>query len=136
LNPRPAAGATRRNGAPQPSTAAPLGVPESTIHKLTDVFGLLADRHRFKIVLALARQGRLHVGALGQLLGQSQPAVSHHLSLLRAGGLIDFDRAGKYSFYRLASAPVRDLFEQFFRESGNDTKQLHFGDFALTFKRK
>jgi len=130
-----ATGTTARNGTPPPP-AAPLGVPETTIHKLTHFFALLADRHRLKIVLALARQGRLHVGALCQLLGQSQPAVSHHLTLLRRDGLIDYDRAGKYSFYRLASAPVRDLFEQFFRESGNDSKQLQFGDFALAFKRK
>jgi ArsR family transcriptional regulator len=129
-------GTEGRNGTAPLPVATPLPVPDTTIHKLADVFGLLADRHRLKIVLALSRQGRLHVGALCQLLGQSQPAVSHHLTLMRRDGLVAFDHVGKNNFYRLASTTVRDLFEQFFRELGNDSKQLQLGDFALAFKRK
>lgn len=118
------------------STISPIKVSDSTIHRLTDVFKLLADKSRLKIVLALARDGELHVSALCDLLGQSQPAVSHHLTLMRMIGLVGFRRDGKHNFYHLASSHVRDLLEQFFADSGNGHKQLQFEDFALTFKRK
>src|SRR5262249_39113347 len=55
----------------------PIKVSEVTLHRLTDVFKLLADKSRLKIVLALAQDGELHVSALCDLLDQSQPAVSH-----------------------------------------------------------
>ena len=34
-----------------------------------------------------------------QRLGQSQPAVSHHLAFLRVSGLIELRREGKHNFY-------------------------------------
>jgi ArsR family transcriptional regulator, arsenate/arsenite/antimonite-responsive transcriptional repressor len=103
---------------------------------MTDVFKLLADKSRLKIVLALAQDSELHVSALCDLLGQSQPAVSHHLTLMRMVGLVGFRRDGKHNFYHLASGHVRDLLEQFFADSGNGHKQIQFEDFALAFRRK
>jgi ArsR family transcriptional regulator len=66
------------------------------------LFKLLADATRLRILHFLVQQDELHVRALCDLLGQSQPAVSHHLSLLRAAGLIESRRQGKHNFYRLA----------------------------------
>jgi ArsR family transcriptional regulator, arsenate/arsenite/antimonite-responsive transcriptional repressor len=117
-----------------PSDVAPLSVPESTLNRLTDVFKMMADKSRLQIVLALARDGELHVSDLCKLLRQSQPAVSHHLTLMRMVGIVDYNRVGKHNFYRLASGHVRNLLEQFFAEVGNDHRQLQFSDFALTFK--
>jgi len=45
--------------------------------------------------------GERHVGALCDILTQSQPAVSHHLALLRHGGIIMPRREGKNNFYDL-----------------------------------
>ena len=118
------------------SASSPIRVSEDTIHRLTAVFKLLADQSRLKIVLALAQDGELHVSALCDLLGQSQPAVSHHLTLMRMVGLVGYRRDGKHNYYHLASAHVRDLFEQFFADAGNGHKALQFDDFALTFKRR
>jgi ArsR family transcriptional regulator len=123
--------------APRPAAeTTPIKVSEATLHRMTDVFKLLADKSRLKIVLALAQDGELHVSALCDLLGQSQPAVSHHLTLMRMVGLVGYTRTGKHNYYHLASGHVRDLFEQFFADSGNGQKSLHFEDFALSFKRK
>ena len=119
-----------------PVAAAPIKVSDPTIQRLTDVFKLLADKNRLRIVLALAQDGELHVSALCDLLGQSQPAVSHHLTLMRMIGLVAFRRDGKHNHYRLASGFVRDLLEQFFADSGNGQRQLQFEDFALSFKRR
>src|SRR5262249_24310938 len=46
-------------------------------------------------VLLLLAEGERHVGALCEVLEHSQPATSHHLSLLRHGGLIAPRREGK-----------------------------------------
>ena len=116
--------------------SSPIRVSDETIARLTAVFKLLADASRLKIVLALAQDGELHVSALCDLLGQSQPAVSHHLTLMRMVGLVGYRRDGKHNYYHLASAHVRDLLEQFFADSGNGHKALQFDDFALTFKRR
>ena len=121
---------------PEVPDTSPIRISDTTIHRLTDVFKLLADKSRLKIVLALAQDGELHVSALCDLLGQSQPAVSHHLTLMRMVGLVSYRRDGKHNFYHLASGHVRDLLEQFFADSGNGHKALQFDDFALTFKRR
>lgn len=115
---------------------SPLKVSDDTISNLTSVFKLLADKSRLKIVLALAQQGPTHVSALCQLLGQTQPAVSHHLTLMRIVGLVGYDRNGKHNFYYLASDYLSELFEQFFSELGDNSQTLDFEDFALSFERR
>jgi len=130
IAPRP-----RGNKIPVKKTTA-IKISPRTLGGLTQVFKLLADESRLKILLALAQDGELHVSALCELLGQQQPAVSHHLTLLRMTGLVGYRRAGKHNFYRLESGLVRDLLEQFFADVGNGHKALHFEDFSLAFKRK
>lgn len=58
-------------------------------------------------VLSLLSEREWHVGGLCEALTQSQPAVSHHLALLRLGGLIDRRRQGKNNFYRLTDTGER-----------------------------
>lgn len=120
----------------EPSEISPaLKVSNKTIHDLTAVFKLLADKSRLKIVLALAQQGPMHVSALCQLLRQTQPAVSHHLTLMRIVGLVGYDRNGKHNYYYLASDFLADLFEQFFADMGGEPV-LDLDDFTITFARR
>jgi DNA-binding transcriptional ArsR family regulator len=114
----------------------PTKVSDAILHRLKDVFKMLADEHRLKIVLALSQDGEVNVTALCRVVGQSQPAVSHHLTLMRMVGLVGFRRDGKHNYYYLASSYVRDLLEEFFADSGNGQKSLHFEEFALTYKRR
>jgi DNA-binding transcriptional ArsR family regulator len=60
----------------------------------------VSDPTRLQVIMILA-QGERHVGALCSQLSQSQPAVSHHLALLRHGGIIAPRRQGKNNFYSL-----------------------------------
>jgi ArsR family transcriptional regulator, zinc-responsive transcriptional repressor len=62
-----------------------------------------SDPTRLQIILTLSG-GEKHVGALCEDLNQTQPAVSHHLALLRHGGLISPRRAGKNNFYSLTDS--------------------------------
>jgi ArsR family transcriptional regulator len=128
--------AARKKAAPQ--------ISEDTLHGLCNIFHLLSDKSRLKILLALAREGEMHVSALCELLGESQPgakpasqpAVSHHLTLLRAHHLVDYRRDGKHNYYRIDSALVRDLLQKFFSDTGAGRPQLHFDEFSLVFKPK
>src|SRR4051812_39987186 len=65
-----------------------------------------ADPTRLQVLLMLG-EGERHVGAISGELTMSQPAVSHHLALLRHGGLIAPDRRGKNNFYRLTESGAK-----------------------------
>src|SRR5260370_40234215 len=121
---------------PKPPATAIVKISDSTIKNMSEVFKLMSDRSRLKILLALAQEGELHVSALCDLLGQSQPAVSHHLTLMRAHHLVGYRRDGKHNFYRLSSQLLRNLPDHLFAESGNPTPQGHFDEFSLAYERK
>jgi len=111
-----------------------LPVTDRQIQSLTQVFKLLADESRLKILLTLARDGEMHVSALCEMLGQSQPAVSHHLTLLRMAGLVGFRRDGKFNYYRMDGLQLGQTLDEIFSEAGKGQK-IDFGDFGLTYSR-
>ena len=101
--------------------------------ELVQVFKLLSDETRLRILLYLARQGELHVTALCDKLGQSQPAVSHHLALLRVAGLIEARRDGKHNFYSVRAKHFHRLMTEIFEGMGSDqSEEIRFEDFVLT----
>ena len=69
--------------------------------KVSVMLKFVSDPTRLQVILFLA-ESEHHVGALCEQLGQSQPAVSHHLALLRHGGIIVPRRQGKNNFYSLS----------------------------------
>jgi DNA-binding transcriptional ArsR family regulator len=70
-----------------------------------DLCGLLSDRGRLAIMLALAG-GELCVCDLSQVLGAGVSAVSHQLRLLRGAGLVRYRNEGKLVFYSYCGGPV------------------------------
>jgi DNA-binding transcriptional ArsR family regulator len=70
------------------------------------LFKQVSDPTRLRVILMLD-QGEKHVGALCEEVNQSQPAVSHHLALLRHGGIIAPRRRAKNNFYALTEAGER-----------------------------
>lgn len=83
--------------------------PTPPVRELADLFRCLADEHRLTILFLLAEHSELSVSALGERLGQSQPAVSHHLTQLRQAGLIDYRRDGKFNRYALTPGGLHRL---------------------------
>ncbi|HEV3166334.1 MAG TPA: metalloregulator ArsR/SmtB family transcription factor [Isosphaeraceae bacterium] len=61
----------------------------------------VSEPTRVLVIMLLAEHEEMHVGALSEHLQQSQPATSHHLALLRHGGLIVPRRVGKNNYYGL-----------------------------------
>jgi DNA-binding transcriptional ArsR family regulator len=64
-----------------------------------------SDPTRLRVILMLA-DGEKHVGALCEDMDMTQPAVSHHLALLRHGSIIAPRRQGKNNFYALTETGV------------------------------
>ncbi len=85
--------------------ASGLATLEGTkAHDLVTVFKLLADETRLRILHYLTQKPELNVCTFVGLLHQTQPAVSHHLALLREAGLVECRRDGKHNFYHLVPA--------------------------------
>jgi ArsR family transcriptional regulator len=121
--------------APQITTrpvAAGADLPEQLEKDLVQVFKLLADETRLKILMFLMREGELHVSALCERLGQSQPAVSHHLALLRVAKMIEPRRDGKHNFYSIQKDHFHQIMGELFSNMINDGKSVGFGDFLVT----
>ncbi len=119
-----------------PPEAATSAFPElsNQLEKdLVQVFKLLSDETRLRILLYLTRERELHVTALCEKLGQSQPAVSHHLALLRVAGLIEPRRDGKHNYYFVRQQHFHSLMEELFQSMGDtDRNEIRFDDFVLT----
>jgi ArsR family transcriptional regulator len=111
-------------------------VPDSTLHGLAEVFAMLADPSRLRILLTLARDGEMHVSALRDVLGMSQPAVSHHLSQMRARRLVSCRRDGKNNYYSVDSATTRSLLDDLFDALGNSQRQIQLDGLQVAFKSR
>ena len=78
--------------------------PSSQIRQAADLLKQVSDPTRLQVLMLLTEKER-NVSELCADLGtQSQPAVSHHLALLRHGRLIEPRRSGKHNFYYLTEA--------------------------------
>ena len=103
---------------------------------LVQVFKLLSDETRLRILSYLGREGELHVTALCDRLGQSQPAVSHHLALLRVAGLIEARRDGKHNFYSIREQHFNTLLGELMSgQPEGENESLRLGDFIITRAR-
>ena len=100
---------------------------------LVQVFKLLADETRLKILMFLLREQELHVSALCDRLNQSQPAVSHHLALLRVAGVIELRRDGKHNFYSVREKHFHKLIGELFKTISDPQRdEVRFQNFVLT----
>jgi ArsR family transcriptional regulator, arsenate/arsenite/antimonite-responsive transcriptional repressor len=119
----------------------PLAVMNSALEHLDDdiaqdlvqCFKLFADETRLRILYYLMQQREMHVRALCTLLEQSQPAVSHHLALLRVAGFIDSRRDGKHNFYHLAPKRFHDILRKLFGTSSTEGSLQVFENYVLTY---
>lgn len=74
---------------------------DKQLRAAASIFDMASDPTRLKILLALDCEEDVNVGNLAALTNQSQPAVSHHLSLMRHGRFVEAIRRGKNNIYKL-----------------------------------
>ncbi|MGQ0653320.1 MAG: ArsR/SmtB family transcription factor [Betaproteobacteria bacterium] len=76
------------------------------------VFAALASAPRRQIIAFLS-QTALSTAELALRFGMSAPAVSRHLALLHAAGLVQGERQGQRVLYRLKRDALLDVLAQF-----------------------
>lgn len=93
----------KKTRASKKKPAAPAR-PSVKIRQAADLLKQVSDPTRLQVLMLLSEKER-NVSELCADLGtQSQPAVSHHLALLRHGRLIEPRRSGKHNYYYLTEA--------------------------------
>ncbi|MGM7776510.1 ArsR/SmtB family transcription factor [Arthrobacter sp. KNU-44] len=85
-----------------------LGVDSQYVELAVEVFAMLADATRVRIVLAL-RNGEMAVGALAEIVGKSPAAVSQHLAKMRLARMVSTRQDGTRVMYRLENEHARQL---------------------------
>jgi DNA-binding transcriptional ArsR family regulator len=66
-----------------------------------EIFAMLADATRVRIVMALTDAGELPVNRLAEIVDKSPAAVSQHLAKLRLARIVATRQEGQRVFYRL-----------------------------------
>lgn len=66
----------------------------------------IANETRLSIIFLLSRDGELSVNQLVELLKCEQSLVSHHLTDMRAKGILNARRKGKNCFYSLRNEQI------------------------------
>jgi DNA-binding transcriptional ArsR family regulator len=80
-----------------------------------EVFAALASLPRRRI-LASVSQSALSTSELAQRFGMTAPAVSRHLSILQAAGLVAAERQGQKVLYRLERDALIEALSRFASE--------------------
>lgn len=74
-----------------------------------EVFAMLADATRLRIILALRDGGEMSVNHLADAVDKTPPAVSQHLAKLRLARIVASRQEGTRVFYRLENEHARQL---------------------------
>jgi DNA-binding transcriptional ArsR family regulator len=110
-------------------------LPSATSRDLVQLFKLLGDETRVRVLHYLMQREELNVRTLCKLLGQSQPAVSHHLALLREDGIIACRRDGKHNYYHIVPKRFQSYLDLMFGATAGETKKVRIEDALLTYGR-
>lgn len=85
---------------------------EHDVSQAADVFALLGDANRLRLLLALLEGGEMCVCDLAATAGMSESAASHAVRWLRAHRIVAAPRRqGRMAYYRLDDAHVRMLLD-------------------------
>ena len=87
------------------ATEAPTTADVSEVQ----LFKVLSDATRLKILSLLSKENELCVLELGEILGHTQPLVSHHLAMLLEIGLIRRRPQGRHNYYSMTPGRLHQL---------------------------
>ena len=99
--------------------------PAPDVEQAADVFALLGDPNRLRLLVALLEGGEMCVCDLAAAAGMSESAASHAVRWLRAHRIVSAPRrAGRMMYYRLEDVHVRMLMDVGLTHSQH-TRALH-----------
>ncbi|MGA9140481.1 MAG: metalloregulator ArsR/SmtB family transcription factor [Methanocella sp.] len=87
--------------------------------RASELFKVLGDATRLRILDALSG-GELRVQEIASRLDMTQSAISHQLHTLKAHRVVKSRREGKWIYYSIDDAHVKELFEQGMEHIGHD----------------
>ncbi|MFT2817134.1 ArsR/SmtB family transcription factor [Leifsonia sp. A12D58] len=90
------------------SADSELGADSEYVELAVEVFSMLADATRVRLVLAL-RDDEMSVNNLADSVDKSPAAVSQHLAKMRLARIVTTRQEGTRVFYRLANEHVSQL---------------------------
>ena len=90
-----------------PLTAARLSDSDATA--LAPLFAALGDPVRLRLFTIVATEGEVCSCNLEEPLGRSQPTISHHTRILAEAGLIEGDKRGRWTWWRIRPERVSQL---------------------------
>jgi DNA-binding transcriptional ArsR family regulator len=93
------------------TSVAPPALDDNLALQVAELFSVLADASRVKIITAL-RAGPQNVNMLAGAVGISPSAVSHHMRSLRQLRLVRPHKQGRQVFYSLDDQHVADLLQR------------------------
>ncbi len=83
-----------------------------------DVFAALGDPNRRFLLQTLSERGEATATELAAELPVTRQAVTKHLTALADAGLVERERAGRETLYRLTPAPLEDAIAWMARVGG------------------
>ncbi|GAA3750736.1 metalloregulator ArsR/SmtB family transcription factor [Microbacterium kribbense] len=84
-------------------------VDSQYVELAVEVFSMLADATRVRIILALRDMGELSVNHLADIVDKQPSSVSQHLAKLRMARIVTTRQDGQRIFYRLENEHARQL---------------------------
>lgn len=84
---------------------------KDTLHDLAEIFKVLGDPTRLKIIQLLSSQ-ELCVCALASILRMTDSVISHQLRTLRNLRLVKFRKDGQMTYYSLDDEHIKRLFNE------------------------
>lgn len=86
-------------------------LPMTKAQQMAEIFGVLADPNRLRLLSALASQ-ELCVCDLAAAAKMSESAVSHQLRILRTMRLVSYRKEGRNVYYGLADSHIINLYRE------------------------
>jgi DNA-binding transcriptional ArsR family regulator len=93
------------------AAAVERALPGDEVQRVTELFRLLGDPTRVRLLYALVETGEMCVCDLAATVGAPETSVSHALRLLRTAGIVRTRRGGRMVYYSLTDAHVRLLLD-------------------------
>lgn len=84
---------------------------EASVRRLAEIFDVLRDSNRLKLLTAMLEGGEMCVCDLAAVVGMSESSTSHALRLLRLNGVVKVRRSGRMAYYSLQDGHVRMMLD-------------------------
>ena len=103
--------AVRSVDADKVAAAKARALPMDDVERITELFRLIGEPTRVRLLYALVEAGEMCVCDLAAVVEAAESSVSHALRLLRMAGVVSTRRDGRMIYYSLNDAHVRLLLD-------------------------